>query len=139
MAVKVEIIGEKAILKKLDELPEKIKVFVSGEIDRAVTNIHTNAVNDAPVRFSFLKNSITKEAEGLVGEVRVGAHYGPYMEFGTGGLVDVPAGLEDYAIQFKGAGPARFSIAPRPFLFPNFFREVKILNERLNKGLKDYL
>ena len=37
------------------------------------------------------------------------------MEFGTGGTVDVPSGLEEYAIQWKGQGVKQINITPQPF------------------------
>lgn len=61
--------------------------------------------------------------------------YGPYMEFGTGGLVDVPPGLEDIAVQFKGKGVRKVNIAPRPFFFGPFFEQKPKLISNLEKLL----
>ena len=54
----------------------------------------------------------------------VGQKYAPYMEFGTGGLVDVPSGLEDYAIQFKGQGIKTRSIYRQPFFISSMEKET---------------
>ena len=63
------------------------------------------------------------------------AHYAPYIEFGTGGLVDVPAGLEDYAIQFKGAGIKQVNLTPRPYLFPAFKKATVEMLDNIKKKL----
>jgi len=139
MSIKVEIIGQNALFDKLDGLPEKIRKIAVIEIDETLENIRTEAVNDAPVDDSFLKNSIYKASEGLNGYVGVGVKYGPYMEFGTGGAVDVPPGLEDYAIRFKGAGVRQINIHPHPFLFHNFYRETNELKVRLRKLINEAL
>ena len=49
--------------------------------------------------------------------------YAAYVEFGTGGAVKVPAGLEDYAIQFKKPNRQNISMPARPYLFPAFFEK----------------
>lgn len=49
--------------------------------------------------------------------------YAPYVEFGTGATVDVPKGLEGYAMQFKGRGIRKVNLPARPFLF-NSQREL---------------
>lgn len=41
-----------------------------------------------------------------------------YVEFGTGSEVDVPEGLEDYAMQFKGDGVRQVNLPAQPYLFP---------------------
>jgi hypothetical protein len=66
------------------------------------------------------------EAEG-----RSDAEYSAYVEFGTGGLVDVPTGLEGYAMQFKGKGIRQINLAPRPFFFPAAFKHFKLLMEKI--------
>ena len=52
-------------------------------------------------------------------------HYAAYVEFGTGGLVDIPKGLESYAIQFKGLGIRQVNLPARPYFFPALFSEEK--------------
>lgn len=45
----------------------------------------------------------------LTGEVIVGVHYAPYIEFGTKSRVSVPAELKSYAEQFRGKGRGSFA------------------------------
>lgn len=69
----------------------------------------------------------------MKGETGFTVKYSPYVEFGTGGLVDVPQGLEDYATQFKGEGLKQVNLPARPYLFNSAFEETKELTERLKK------
>ncbi len=87
----------------------------------------------APVDLGILKASINGEVDGLNGIVGSTVRYSPYIEFGTGGLVDVPAGLEDYAMKFKGAGIKQVNLFPRPFLIPAFKKHTTIMLTELEK------
>jgi len=53
--------------------------------------------------------------------------YAAYIEFGTGGAVKIPAGVEDYAIQFKKRNPQNISMKANPYLFPAFFEQKPII------------
>jgi len=102
-------------------------------LNEAIQNIETEATSLAPVDLGILKSSINGEVEGLNGIVGSTVRYSPYIEFGTGGLVDVPAGLEDYAIKFKGAGVKQVNLMPRPFLIPAFKKHTAIMLAELEK------
>lgn len=102
-------------------------------LNEAVQNIETEASSNAPADLGILRNSINGEVDGLNGVVGSKVKYSPYVEFGTGGLVDVPTGLEDYAIKFKGAGIKQVNLFPRPFLIPAFKKHTAIMLDELNK------
>lgn len=102
-------------------------------LTETVQNIETDAISRAPVDLGILKSSINGEVDGLNGIIGTPIRYAPYMEFGTGGLVDVPEGLEDYAIKFKGAGIKQVNLFPRPFLIPAFKKHTAIMIDELNK------
>jgi HK97 gp10 family phage protein len=53
--------------------------------------------------------------------------YAAYIEFGTGGAVKIPAGVEDYAIQFKKPNRLNISMKANPYLFPAFFEQKPII------------
>lgn len=54
-------------------------------------------------------------------EVYAKMPYAAYIEFGTGGAVKIPAGVEDYAIQFKKPNRQNISMKANPYLFPALF------------------
>ena len=102
-------------------------------LTETVQNIETDATSMAPVDLGILRSSINGEVDGLNGVVGSTVRYSPYIEFGTGGLVDVPTGLEDYAIKFKGAGIKQVNLFPRPFLIPAFKKHTAIMLAELEK------
>ena len=62
------------------------------------------------------------------------------MEFGTGGLVEVPEELKEVAAQFKGKGIKKINIQARPFLYPAFVKGrvqyLQDLKAKLNQLVK---
>lgn len=133
MNIKVDIKQNKAIFKDMDK---KMQSFLEDEIARTTQDIADDASAIVPVKDGFLKSSIIGTTKELHGEVRADKHYAPYVEFGTGGLVDVPAGVEGFAIKFKGQGIRQVNQRPQPFLFPAFFRNVELMKKRLTEKLK---
>jgi len=112
---------------------EKYKDEYIDILTETIQNIETEATSLTPVDLGVLKSSINGEVDGLNGIVGTPVKYAPYMEFGTGGLVDVPEGLEDYAMKFKGAGIKQVNLYPRPFLIPAFKKHTTKMIEELNK------
>jgi len=102
-------------------------------LNETIQNIETEAISLAPVDLGILKSSINGEVDGMNGVVGTPIRYSPFIEFGTGGLVDVPEGLEDYAMRFKGAGIKQVNLFPRPFLIPAFKKHTTKMLEELNK------
>lgn len=135
----IEVEGLKELTAKIKGSEKKINDLLEGQIAIAVQNIANNARTAAPSDKGFLRNSIKADSKGLFGEVSVGVNYAPYVEFGTGGLVDVPAGLESYAMTFKGRDIKQVNLIARPFLFPAFFRETKQMDVRIDKGIEKIL
>jgi len=100
--------------------------------------IEADAKRLAPVKDGFLRNQIfTQEVDPLNYEIVAGAYYSAYMEFGTGGLVEVPEEMKEIAIQFKGKGIREVNIMPRPFLYPSFVKGRKQYLEDLTDLLND--
>ena len=77
--------------------------------------------------------SVTYQKSKLEGTVSVNAPYAPYVEFGTGGLVEIPQGFEELAAKFKGRGVKKVNLPARPFLIPAALKEGEILLEQLAK------
>lgn len=115
------------------QFAKKYKAEYIDLLNETVQNIETEATSLAPVDLGILKSSINGEVDGLNGVVGSTVKYSPYIEFGTGGLVDVPQGIEDYAIKFKGAGIKQVNLFPRPYLVPAFKKHTAKMIEELKK------
>jgi hypothetical protein len=105
-------------------------------------NIEKYAKQSAPANFGKLGQSIkavqesplnwTVEAGGVI------APYAPFVEFGTGGLVNVPTELKEQAIKFKGRGIKQINLRARPFLYPALIRGREEYLTKLKKVLDKY-
>jgi len=82
-----------------------------------------------------IKSSIYKLIRGLTGEVWVGAHYAPYVDFGTGSQIQIPSDWKDVAIQFKGAGIREVNNKPQPFFYPSVDRHREKFKKASEKAL----
>ena len=139
MRFKLTMHGNKALLKGLEKISEKVRQGVEDEIEASAYEIHNKAVSRVPVDTGFLKNSLNVQTQGMTAQVEATVKYAPFVEFGTGALVNVPAGLEDYAAQFKGKGVRQVNLPPRPFLFNSFAEERPKLVKNIQRVLKDEL
>jgi hypothetical protein len=119
-------------------MPASLQKVADAELLDSSFNVEAKAKTAAPANVGGLRQGIsaTKNAP-LSYQVAVNVHYAPYVEFGTGVLVDVPAGLEAYAIQFKGKGIRQVNLPARPFLFPAVRLEAPELKKRLQEALKN--
>lgn len=135
--------GLAKLLKKLDDLPQdlapKIRLIAMGNAQQTETNAKLNAESSRDL--GKLAQSIraieTTTIEDKVTSWKVFANatgfapYSAYIEFGTGGLIDIPAELQDQAIKFKGRGIRQVNLRPRPYLWPAFVRQRPIYIEDL--------
>lgn len=128
--MKIKVKQNKTFFSKF---AEKYKDEFIDLLTETVQNIETEAISMSPVDLGILKSSINGEVDGMNGIIGTPVRYAPYMEFGTGGLVDVPEGLEDYAMKFKGAGIKQVNLFPRPFLIPAFKKHTAKMIEELKK------
>ena len=134
MGITAKIDGIKAIQDKLNELSKESQQGLANEINNSALNIQRNAKRNVVVDNGFLRGSIGLEPiNELTYTVEAKAKYAPYVEFGTGGLVDIPAGYEQYAAIFKGKGIRKVNLRARPFLIPAFENEVPQLMKRLKE------
>lgn len=119
--------GLKELLKKLDALPVDLTDKIGKTMLANGSEMAQKARTKAPLDTGKLRQSIiarqNKTDKGFVEVALVAnstglAPYAAYMEFGTGGLVNVPPELQDQAIKFKGKGIRQVNIRPRPYLYP---------------------
>lgn len=91
--------------RKLKKLENNLQKEVALELSASTMNIEKNAKRNAPVNLGTLRQSIhAVSSSPLTHSVVVQASYAPYVEFGTGGKVSIPAGFEQFAAQYKGKG-----------------------------------
>lgn len=131
-----KVTGITELIKGFSTLEQKTIHVLDAELAGSAETIVTNAKAAVPSRTGGLNRSISFVRNGILDyTITAAEHYAPYVEFGTGSLVDVPAGLEDYAIQFKGRGIKEVNLPAHPYLFPAFEQERRLLIERLKSEL----
>jgi hypothetical protein len=134
-AFNFQIKGLEAVKKKVGGLSKETIQKVDGAIAATVADINAEQMRAAPADRGGgggLRAGIDKQRLAPMSYIMFSQMpYSAYVEWGTGGLVDVPAGLEDYAIQFKGKGIKQVNLPARPFFFTPFLREKEALKKRI--------
>jgi len=130
--ISLNVFGLDKVFSTLNKLSKELQDEISLELHASATNIRTNAIKNTPVNFSTLRSSIQviTEGEGASTAYSIGSmlKYAPYVEFGTGGSVLIPAGYEDFAILFKGKGVRKINLRPKAYLIPAFeIEKVKLI------------
>lgn len=135
--MKLSIKGNQALIKGIRAYEKRSVERVKEELKAWAYKTEMDAKRDVPVDTGALQSSINQSSEndGLTQAVGTNLEYAPYVEFGTGTLVDVPQGLEDYAMQFKGAGVKEVNLPARPYLFGNARNNFSEMIERLKRRL----
>lgn len=109
MGFSVNLQGIKEVQEALKNIDVSVKKDVSNEINASALKIQNDAKRLAPVNFGQLRNGIQLEkVSDLTFSVESKASYSPYVEFGTGGKVSVPADFQAYAQTFKGGKGGKF-------------------------------
>lgn len=102
----------KGIAKTISELRKfgkDAEKMIDAETEAIAVQIETDAKTLAPKNFGKLAQSISHDKpEALQRRVTVNEKYAPYVEFGTGKLVSVPAEWEQMAKSFKGKSSGSF-------------------------------
>ena len=139
--IKIEQSDLSQLKKKLDNLRAFESQTLSNELGKTALDIVSLAKKQVKAPTGTLRNTIKAERKGKTVEVIAGAHYAPYVEFGTGGSVDLNDMLElgipaSYAAQFKGKGIRDVNLPARPFFFSSGRIGFKNLLNRLNGEIK---
>lgn len=132
MALNFDLRGFDEIQKALDRRVEAITVGIDKEMDKAVIDINEKQIQYTPVNTGRLKGNNHFNIENPLSKTLINnTDYAGYIEFGTGGLVNIPVGLEDQAFPWKGAGIRKVNMRAQPFFFRAFFEEVPKLLARI--------
>jgi len=123
--------------RKLDKMRAFESKTLSNELGKTGLEIVRLAKREVPAPTGTLRNSISTQKSGKSVNVVASANYAPYVEFGTGGSVDLndmtQLGIpESYAAQFKGKGIRDVNLPARPFFFISARIGFKNLLNRLN-------
>lgn len=136
----------KESIKGIDQVVKELRKIgkdIESEIDIATSDIANQISADAkklaPANMGQLRQSIyPAKIKDSNYKIVASAPYAPYMEFGTGGLINVPNDWGSYPLQFKGKGIKQVNIFPRPFLYPAWLIGKKDYLENLKKLLLKY-
>jgi len=109
ITAKVDTKDLQRVLRKLEDAESQIRKNGEVAIESSARKIESQAKRNAPTGVSNrLMTSIDVRGSKLEREVFTDVKYAPYVEFGTKSKVDIPPGLEGYAMQFKGKGSGSF-------------------------------
>lgn len=138
----MEIKGLNTVISNIRKFGVEASKDIEAVTEQVARNIEKNAKINAPANFGKLGQSIQAvkvdkdnwkiEAGGVL------APYAPFVEFGTGGLVEVPNELKEMAIKFKGKGIRKVNLRARPYLYPALLQGRNEYLDKLKKVLKKY-
>lgn len=145
--VQVEVAQEsvKKLSNEFDRLNKEqqqilVKVIATALI-KAAGQTNSGLNSSGKYEFGLLAGSYeaktNKVKSKLEGAVESKVMYAPYIEFGTGSLVQIPAGWEDFASQFKGAGIRQVNISPTPAFVPSIEKNFEQMNKAIDKQFTD--
>ena len=154
MKFKANIVGTDALLKKFERFGKEGEQAFKQTTHVAAEAIKEGAKQRAVVgtpestgikgyKGKELRQSIfNKPTKGIYQRIYSTVKYAPYVEFGTGGKVDIPKGWEEIARAFKGKGIKKIDLPARPFMYPAFVKGskdyLKDLEKQLNKLTKKF-
>lgn len=128
--------GNQAFFRKIKNFSKDTEQIVHEELTVALDNIYNESLRKAPADMGGgggIRGSAYKDQKGLDGEVGYRNEYAPYIEFGTGSQVDIPQGLEEYAMNFYVSGKGRLPASP--YLFPSWYKETVEFLKRLRSQI----
>jgi len=124
MKTTIKLKGSEALFKKFKAYGEQGEKDFADITRNAAEDIRARALIKVPRDTGELSNNIFYDkVNRFVYKIFVNlnrAPYAPFVEFGTGGLVDIPKGWERLAATFKGKGIKKVNLPARPYLYPAF-------------------
>lgn len=108
--MKSQLTGLNKVVSQLNQFGVEGERLAKAIVQSTADKVVLDAKRLAPANLGKLRQSIGKESEmnGFVARIFAGERYAPYVEFGTGTYVQVPAELQAIAIQYKGKGTGSF-------------------------------
>jgi len=138
----MELKGFNKVVANLKKYGKEAEKDIEDATQVAARNIELYAKSTVVANFGKLGQSIQARQEDKTHwNIEAGgtvAPYAAYVEFGTGGLVQVPNELKEQAWLFKGKGIKEVNLRARPYLYPALLRGRKEYLKALKALLKDY-
>jgi HK97 gp10 family phage protein len=135
MAFKPQIIGLDKTISDLKKFGNKAEEALNTALETTAYDMVDKAVSLVVVDTGKLKQSIrvvTVSESNFIVEAGGGvAPYAPYIEFGTGGLVDVPKEFDEQARRALGKGIKQVNLPPRPYMYPAYLYGLKEIEKNL--------
>ena len=136
---KESIKGIDKTIKELRKYGKEFEKLIDDKTAEIAIQIELDAKNIAPKDQGKLAQSIhVVKVKDSSYKIVAGVKYAPYVEFGTGGLVNVPKDWGNYPIQFKGKGIRQINIRPQPYMYPSWIKGKKDYLDKLKKLLSTY-
>lgn len=136
MRLNANIVGTDALLKKFKSFGQEGERKFVQVTKVAAEEIKEDAKSRVPVDTGKLRQSISSQKEEDISyKIYSAEPYAAYMEFGTGGSVDVPKGWEGLAAKFKGKGIKKINLPAQPYMYPAFKAGSKQYVKDLDKAL----
>lgn len=147
MAIKITFKGIEGLISDIRKYPERVANDIQDEIQDWAKRTTEAAKRDVPKDTRALENSIryVLGKDKLTWIVKAGGingvNYAPYVEFGTGALVDKnflqEFGLVQYAQQFKGKGIREVNLPARSYLYRNARTEFEKTVQNIKQIIRD--
>lgn len=111
--ISFNIINMEEVMKRINTFSSNTKLELKKELAASALKIQSEAKKNAPVNFGTLRQSIymidISNGDKFGYKVGTKASYAPYVEFGTGGKVNIPSKYSSYASMFKGKKGGKFA------------------------------
>lgn len=139
----LEIKGIEKAIAKLKKGGDKVAKEVAGETYDVITEMEIWAVEQCPNNFGTLRRSIQPRKVDdyfyyLVANSDHTAPYAAYVEFGTGGKVQIPKEMSAIASSWIGKGIREVNLPAQPYMYPSLVRGRKEYLKRLKAIIKKY-
>ena len=135
--ISLRLDGIKGLEAKLKSLTKEMSDGIDKDMQAMVMETNAEQKQLAPVDFGTLRSRTQfAKLSALNYSLISDTDYSAYVEFETGGLVNIPAGLEKEAAKYKGKGIRQININAQPFFFAPIFRNKTKLIEKIKAMFK---
>jgi hypothetical protein len=140
----LEVTGTDNLIKDFKGYEKEAQEAVDKAVSDTAKSVETDAKNRLKGLYGSAKHIVTgvlrssiynRPAIGGGKVVGTTVDYAPYIEFGTGDLVEIPEGTGDVAAQYKGKGIRKINIKGDSFLNWAAVNQRKKLIERITGNL----